>query len=323
MLNFYRRFLPHSAATQAQLYDALSGPRVKGSHPVAWTPDLHKAFEECKASLSRATLLAHPDLSAPLALVTDASTSAMGVVLQQRVNNAWQPLAFFSRKLNPAQQKYSAYDREQLAVYEAVKHFRYMLEARHFTIYIDHKPITYTFQQKRDKCSPRQFNHLDFVSQFTTDIRHISGQDNVVADTLSRVDSVTAPPSHDAPASVQNSDDELGTLLASNTALRFEKQQVPGTTSPSTTTRLPGNLGRIFQPHYGSKCSRLSTSCRTPAPRQQRDWWHSVSCGQAFRRTAAPGHGPARSANAPKSPATQLLHWETSRCLQPVSCTCI
>jgi hypothetical protein len=61
--------------------------------------------------LSRATLLAHPDPSAPLALVTDASTSAMGAVLQQRVNSAWQPLAFFSRKLSPAQQKYSAYDR--------------------------------------------------------------------------------------------------------------------------------------------------------------------------------------------------------------------
>jgi hypothetical protein len=44
-----------------------------------------------------------------------------------------------------------------------------MLEERHF-IFTDHKPITYAFQQKRDKCSPRQFNHLDFIAQFTTDI---------------------------------------------------------------------------------------------------------------------------------------------------------
>jgi hypothetical protein len=54
--------------------------------------------------------------------------------------NAWQPLAFFSKKLNPAQQKYSAKDRELLAIHEAVKHFRHMLEARHFIIFIDHKP---------------------------------------------------------------------------------------------------------------------------------------------------------------------------------------
>jgi cleavage and polyadenylation specificity factor subunit 1 len=73
-----------------------------------------------------------------------------------------QPLAFFSKQLNPARQKYSPYDRELLAIYEAVKHFHHMLEARHFTIFTDHKP-TYAFQQKRDKCSPRQFNHLNFL----------------------------------------------------------------------------------------------------------------------------------------------------------------
>jgi cleavage and polyadenylation specificity factor subunit 1 len=146
---------------------------VKASHPIAWTPDVHRAFEECKASLSRATLLAHPDPSAPLALVTDASTNAKSAVLQQRIENAWQPLAFFSRKLSPDQQKYSAYDRELLAVNEAVKYFRHMLEARHFVIFTDHKPITYAFQQTRDKCSPWQFNHLDIVAQFTTDVRHI------------------------------------------------------------------------------------------------------------------------------------------------------
>jgi cleavage and polyadenylation specificity factor subunit 1 len=153
----------------------------------------------------------------------------MGTVLQQRVNNSWQPLAFFSRKLSPAHQKYSTYDRELLAIYEAVKHFRHMLEARHFIIFTDHKPITYAFKQKWDKCSPRQFNHPDFVSQFTTDMRHVSGQDKVVADTLSHVKSVTAPPSYNELATSQDSNDELRTLLGSTTALRLEKQLIPGT----------------------------------------------------------------------------------------------
>jgi hypothetical protein len=108
MLNFYRRFLPHAAPIQAALHEVLSGPRVKGSRPVSWTPALHAAFDECKASLSQAALLAHPDSTAPLSLVTDASNFVMGAVLQQRVQDVWQPLAFFSRKLSPAQQKYSA-----------------------------------------------------------------------------------------------------------------------------------------------------------------------------------------------------------------------
>jgi cleavage and polyadenylation specificity factor subunit 1 len=148
MLNSCTRFLPNAADIQAPLHDILSGPRVKGSYPITWTPELQKAFEECKASLSRATLLAHPNPSARLALVTDASTSAMGAVLQQRVQRAWQALAFFSKKISPAQQKYSAYDRELLAIYEALKHFRHMLEARHFIIFTDHNPITYAFQKK-------------------------------------------------------------------------------------------------------------------------------------------------------------------------------
>jgi cleavage and polyadenylation specificity factor subunit 1 len=145
--------------------------------------------------LSRIALLAHPNPSAPFALVTDASTSAMGAMLQQSVN-AWQLFAF-CKKLNQAWQKYIAYEHELLAVYEAAKHFRHMLEAPHFTIFTDHKPITYAFQQKREKCSQWQFNYLDFVTQFMTDIRHIYGHDNA-ADALSCVESVTAPPLYDA-----------------------------------------------------------------------------------------------------------------------------
>jgi hypothetical protein len=94
MLN-YRRFLPDAAATLAPMHDVLSGTRVKGSHPIAWTLELLKAFEECKAGLLHATVLAHPDPSAPLTFLKDASTSAMDAVLQQHVENAWQPLAFF------------------------------------------------------------------------------------------------------------------------------------------------------------------------------------------------------------------------------------
>jgi hypothetical protein len=171
MLNFYRLFLPRAASIQAYIHDVLSGLKVRGSHPITWTDTLAAAFDECKAGLSRAALLAHPDSTAPLALVTDASTTAMGTVLQQQVQDVWQPLAFFSRKLSPAQQKYSAYERELLAIYETVRLFRYMLDARDFQIWTDQKPLTFAFSQNRDKCSTRQFNHLEFVSQFSTDIR--------------------------------------------------------------------------------------------------------------------------------------------------------
>ena len=77
MLNFYRWFIPHAASIQPPLHTVLAGPKIKGSQSVVWTPTMVQAFEDCKASLSRATLLAHRDPSAPLALFTDASDTAL------------------------------------------------------------------------------------------------------------------------------------------------------------------------------------------------------------------------------------------------------
>jgi hypothetical protein len=65
ILNFYHRFLPKAAEHQAPLHDVLSGSKVNGSQPVVWTPEILKAFEDCKHSLSTSTLLAHPVSSAP------------------------------------------------------------------------------------------------------------------------------------------------------------------------------------------------------------------------------------------------------------------
>lgn len=166
MINFYRRFIPKAAAVQAPLNNLLQG-NVKGNAPVPWTPEAIKAFDACKDSLAEATLLAHPKRDAPLAIFSDASDFAVGAALQQKVNGHWQPLDFFSKKLSPTEQKYGAYDRELLAIYLSVKHFRHMIEARQFTIFTDHKPITFALKKKSSQCSPRQFRHLDFISQYS------------------------------------------------------------------------------------------------------------------------------------------------------------
>ena len=52
----------------------------------------------------------------------------------------------------------------------------------------DRKPLTFVFSIQTKQHSPRQIRHLDFISQFTTDIRHIKGVDNTAADALSRLE---------------------------------------------------------------------------------------------------------------------------------------
>jgi transposase InsO family protein len=183
MINFYRRFLPMVAKVFKPLTDNLRGGQAAA---VEWSLAMVSAFQEAKQMLCKAACLAHPDVGAELSLAVDASDSHIGAVLQQSSPFGPQPLAFFSRKLEPAQSRYSTFDRELLACYEAVKHFRWSLEGRPFYILTDHKPLTYALAKAADAWSARQQRHLSMVAEYTTDIRHIAGTDNVVADTLSR-----------------------------------------------------------------------------------------------------------------------------------------
>ncbi|GFW72649.1 retrovirus-related Pol polyprotein from transposon 297 [Trichonephila clavipes] len=142
LLNFYRRFLPKAAEQQYLLSEFLKGSKgKKDSKPLNWSSEAITAFQRCKQALADAALLAHLSPSAPLALHVDASDYAIGGALHQVVDSELQPLAFFSRKLTSSENSYSVYDRELLAIYSAIRHFRYMLEARDFTVFTDHKPL--------------------------------------------------------------------------------------------------------------------------------------------------------------------------------------
>ena len=146
------------------------------------------AFRNIKDALANACLLSFPSSDASTCLVTDASDVAVGAVLQQYVDETWKPIAFFSKVMKSAEKRYSTFDKELLALYLAIKHFRHYVEGRHFHVLTDHKPLTYALNTRSDRYSPRQSRHLDYISQFTTTIRHIQGSQNVVADTLSHIE---------------------------------------------------------------------------------------------------------------------------------------
>ena len=110
----------------------------------------------------------------------------LGGVLQQRCGAGWQPLAFFSRKLNTAEAKYSTLDRELMACLEAIQHFRCLVEGQAFTLYTDHKPLIYLRAKEAEVWSAWHQRHLAYVAEYTADIKHVPGVENVVADALSR-----------------------------------------------------------------------------------------------------------------------------------------
>lgn len=216
MINYYRENTPNAASIQTPLNAYLHNSKRKDKTEIIWTKEASEAFTKCKKAIQDATILAHPHHAVPLALMCDASNHCAGAVLQQYVSNKWQPLGYFSKKFSEAQTKYSAYDRELLAIYMAVKHFRKTFEGRPLTIYTDHKPLTFAFTKiSGNNETPKRTRQIIFISEFTTDIRHIKGENNVVADALSRIEAIGCPVSFDYTllAAAQDKDSTIPSLL--------------------------------------------------------------------------------------------------------------
>ena len=96
----------------------LLGNSNSGTKEVNWTETAQAAFNAAKDALANTTLLNHPQPSAQLAIMTDASDVAVGAVLHQRAAGQWQPISYFSRKLKPAEVRYSTFDRELTSPYD-------------------------------------------------------------------------------------------------------------------------------------------------------------------------------------------------------------
>lgn len=142
-LNYYRCCVPHAAHLQAPLCSLLRRARKRDKSEIKWTHEAEKAFSNCKTGIAAATRAIFLSPSTPLTLTTDASDTATGASLKQQEEGIWKPLGSFSRKLLPVETRYSTYDRELLAIYSALKHFKHV-DGRHFIIRMDYRPLVFS-----------------------------------------------------------------------------------------------------------------------------------------------------------------------------------
>jgi len=104
-----------------------------------------------------------------------------------------QPISFFSKKLSQAQRKWSTFDRELLAAYEATRHFKNVIQGSTTLLLTDHKPIVSAFSSESPSHSDKQQRYFSFLTEYVAEMHYIRGEENIVADTLSRaVNSVSA-----------------------------------------------------------------------------------------------------------------------------------
>ncbi len=256
---------------------------------------------------------------APTCIVKDASNVAVGAVLQQYIDDAWQPISFFSKSLQPAEKKYSTFDRELLAIYLAIKHFRHFVEGRQFQVLTDHKPLTIALNACSDRHSPRQAPQLDFIVQFTSVIRHVKGKNNVVADALSRIES-NALMSGQSPvidfqamAASQQDDHQVRVLQYSQPLVsKWKLFRCWLAMGPSYATHPRALHALYFHSPGAVSCSTLYMDCLIQEFALHRSSSLLVTCGHWSTQMFDVGLATVCSVNAPRFIGTLNLLWRRS-----------
>ena len=222
MINFYRKLIPNFANIILDLTEfSKMNPKSKN---FTFGDKERSAFVNIKDKLASITALSHPSSKATnYHLVTDSSSYAVGAALHQIIDDNPIPIGFFSKKLTESQRKLSTFERELLAAYLAVLHFKPQIEGRIVTLFTDHKPLSSAFKKTSPMKSDKQQRYLSLITEYVADIVYICGNDNIVADCLSRPANAVTCDIFDLPALVelQQNDEEMKTYLQNLKSYKF------------------------------------------------------------------------------------------------------
>jgi transposase InsO family protein len=177
--SWYRRFVPNFAT----LVQPMSTLLKKGRKWV-WSEDQQRAFEALKTSLTQAPVLACPDFAERFTLQTDASDIGLGAVLTQQIQGTERVIAYASRRLSVAESRYSTTEKECLAIVWAIRKLRCYLEGYEFDVVTDHLALKWL--NSIENPTGRIARWALELQQFRFNVHYRRGDQNIVADALSR-----------------------------------------------------------------------------------------------------------------------------------------
>ncbi|KAJ9508757.1 hypothetical protein QJQ45_028059 [Haematococcus lacustris] len=180
LANYFRRFIPNFSAIAAPLTNLTSKEAAAKYNWAVFAGAELAAFNALKEALCSAPVLALPDFTKAFVVCTDASLLGTGGVLMQE----GRPIAYTSKKLSPAETRYTTGEQELLAIVRAVREWRCYLDgAVDVTIETDHNPLIYL--QTQTTLSRRQTRWMEELSRYKYEIKYKPGVHNV-ADPISR-----------------------------------------------------------------------------------------------------------------------------------------
>ena len=150
-----------------------------------------KAFNAVKDALTATPVLAVANPKLGYRIVTDASDFALGAILLEDQGEGWQPIAYESRKLQPAELRRNVYEKEMLAVLHALKAWRCYVEGRPIELVTNHESLKWLLTQK--ELDRQQAKWVQILSQYDVDIVYRPGRinpaDELVASPSSQIGS--------------------------------------------------------------------------------------------------------------------------------------
>ena len=94
------------------------------------------------------------------------------------------PVAYESRKLNSTERRYSAQEKELLAIVHCLRTWKHYLLGSKFLVKTNNSAASHILTQS--KLSAKQARWKEFLAEFDMEIEYRSGRTNRVADALSR-----------------------------------------------------------------------------------------------------------------------------------------
>ena len=234
-MNYFSRFIPRYAELAVDLH------RQTSDNAPNWDDACTRAWQQMRQALRQATLMRHPDFAKAFHVYGDASLRAVGGALMQDIDGQMAPIAFCARKLTCAEVNYTTTEQECLALVYCFRQWRCYLEGSTTVLHTDHEPLTWLASV--DRPSRRVARWIEWLSRFEYTVVYVKGDQNVVADALSRM---LQPPEGG----------ELGEAL-------------PGDTWPEVVMTLmcrsvPGGTGGPSETAPGMVESRLSQDTGAP-----------------------------------------------------------
>lgn len=183
MFNYLTKFVPDMATVLKPITQLL-----RTDTAWAWGPEQELAFKTVKKLICEATSLRFYDPKKPVTVTADASSYGLGACILQQENDKWLPVAFCSRTLTPAEQRYPMVEKECLALVWACERFaHYLVGLSSFVLLTDHKPLVPILAKKSIDEVPLRCQRLILrLMRFNPEVRHVPGKEQHISDALSR-----------------------------------------------------------------------------------------------------------------------------------------